>query len=78
MQISRKLILTGIISFILTASVMAQTDSGIPHLQKQGSATQLVVDGKPFLIVSGELSNNAATSLENPWSPSGPSWSPPI
>ncbi|MGD0546540.1 MAG: DUF5597 domain-containing protein [Terracidiphilus sp.] len=36
-----------------------------PHLQEQGSATQLIVDGKPFLIVSGELSNNAATSLES-------------
>ena len=49
----------------LAASSQAQTDSGAPHLKKQGSATQLIVDGKPFLIVSGELSNNAATSLEN-------------
>ena len=32
--------------------------------RKQGNATQLVVDGKPFLITSGELSNNAASSLE--------------
>ena len=43
----------------------AQTDAGIPHLQKQGNATQLIVDGKPFLVLSGELSNNAATSLES-------------
>jgi len=42
----------------------AQTGAGIPHLQRQGNATQLVVDGKPFLITSGELSNNAASSLE--------------
>jgi hypothetical protein len=47
------------------ASSQAQTNAGIPHLQKQGNATQLVVDGKPFLIVSGELSNNAASSLES-------------
>src|SRR5271165_4432743 len=39
--------------------------SGVPHLQKQGAATQLVVDGKPFLALSGELGNNTATSLEN-------------
>jgi len=38
---------------------------GIPHLQKQGTATQLVVDGAPFLAVTGELGNNTATSLEN-------------
>jgi len=49
----------------VAGSIQAQTDNGIPHLQKQGSATQLMVDGKPFLVLSGELSNNAATSLEN-------------
>ena len=34
----------------------------IPHLQKQGTATQLIVDGKPFLALAGELSNSSATS----------------
>jgi beta-galactosidase GanA len=43
----------------------AQTASEIPHLRKQGTATQLIVDGKPFLALSGELGNNTATSLEN-------------
>jgi hypothetical protein len=33
-------------------------------LRKQGTATQLIVDGKPFLALAGELSNNSATSLE--------------
>jgi len=66
MQISRKFFLTGMISaVILSASALAQMDSGTPHLQRQGSATQLIVDGKPFLIVAGELSNNAATSIES-------------
>ena len=49
----------------LTVSSQAQRASGVPHLQKQGSATQLVVDGKPFLALAGELGNNTATSLEN-------------
>jgi hypothetical protein len=44
--------------------VHAQTESGVPHLRKQGTATQLIVDGEPFLAVSGELGNNTATSLE--------------
>ena len=43
----------------------AQTASEIPHLRKQGAATQLIVDGKPFLALTGELGNNTATSLEN-------------
>jgi hypothetical protein len=37
----------------------------MPRLQKQGSATQLTVDGKPFLALAGELANNAATNVEN-------------
>ena len=36
----------------------------LPHLRKQGTATQLVVDGKPFLALAGELANNSATSVE--------------
>ena len=43
----------------------AQTTPGMPRLQKQGTATQLTVDGKPFLALTGELGNNAATSVEH-------------
>jgi hypothetical protein len=46
------------------ASGRAQSGAGTPHLEKHGNATQLFVDGKPFLILAGELTNNAATSLE--------------
>jgi beta-galactosidase GanA len=42
---------------------VAQPATAIPHLQKQGPATQLVVDGKPFLIRGGELGNSSASSL---------------
>ena len=38
-------------------------DAGMPHLRKQGSATQLVVDGKPLLLLAGELHNSSASSL---------------
>jgi len=44
--------------------VSTSSDSEIPHLRKQGTATQLMVDGKPFLALAGELGNNTATSLE--------------
>jgi beta-galactosidase GanA len=33
-------------------------------LAEAGTATQLIVDGKPFLALAGELSNNGATSVE--------------
>jgi beta-galactosidase GanA len=36
----------------------------IPHLRKQGTATQLIVDDKPFLVLAGELGNSTSSSLE--------------
>ena len=36
----------------------------IPHLEKHGNAAQLVVDGKPFLVLGGELTNTASSSQE--------------
>lgn len=36
----------------------------IPHLQKKGSTKELIVDGKPFLVLGGELGNSTASSLE--------------
>src|SRR3954471_21480050 len=33
-----------------------------PRLERQGDTQQLVVDGKPFLIIGGELGNSSASS----------------
>ncbi len=62
-MISRFLLVT--CAAIAAAACYGQTDAGIPHLQKQGAATQLIVDGAPFLALAGEMGNNTATSLEN-------------
>ena len=40
------------------------SDNSIPHLRKKGTATQLIVDGKPFLVLGGELGNSSASSAE--------------
>ncbi len=45
------------------AAATAQT-SDIPHLEKHGAVTQLIVDGKPFLMFSAELHNSSSSSLE--------------
>ena len=37
----------------LSVSNQAQNRNDAPHLEKHGDATQLIVDGKPFLILSG-------------------------
>jgi beta-galactosidase GanA len=36
----------------------------IPHLQKQGKTTQLIVDDRPFLILGGELGNSSSSGSE--------------
>ncbi len=44
-----------------TASLFSQET---PHLEKRGAATQLIVDGSPYLILGGELHNSSSSSRE--------------
>ncbi len=54
---------------LLVLAVWAPTGAAwgqqMPHLQRQGSATQLMVDGKPMLMLGGELGNSSASSRED-------------
>ena len=50
------------IFWMLVAASAAGADPPIPHLRQQGSATQLVVGGTPFLIRGGEVGNSTATN----------------
>ncbi|KLU87966.1 hypothetical protein MAPG_06956 [Magnaporthiopsis poae ATCC 64411] len=43
---------------------MAPLDTSIPHLVETNGAKQLVVNGKPFLMLAGELQNSSLTSAE--------------
>ena len=67
----KKLIKGTILSVVLMFSVIlnAQTQNSmglkdISHLVKKGATTQLVVDGRPFLVLGGELGNSTFTSLD--------------
>jgi len=40
------------------------SDDALPHLRRHGTAGQLVVDGKPFLVLGGELHNSSSSSLD--------------
>ena len=53
-------ILLGVLAAAPAAGAAA--DPSIPHLRRQGTAAQLVVDGKPFLIRGGELGNSTASN----------------
>ncbi len=67
MTVKRKRLLGFFILTIIFSGyfcVNVQADSGIPYLAKKGSATQLIIDGKPFLALAGELHNSSSSSLE--------------
>jgi len=44
--------------------VVGAAQAAPPRLEKHGSTQQLVADGKPFLILGGELGNSSASSAE--------------
>jgi hypothetical protein len=46
------------------ADAQSVSTSSLPHLEKRGKATQLIVDGRPFLVLAGELTNSASSSME--------------
>jgi hypothetical protein len=54
------------IGLLLFTAACAPTQSGsaIPRLEKQGNATRIIVDGRPFLMLGAELHNSSASSLE--------------
>lgn len=58
--------LRGLVPMLFLAlSSAAQTSpatSGIAHLEHRGEATQLIVDGKPFLVLGGELHNSSSSN----------------
>jgi beta-galactosidase GanA len=49
---------------LLFSTLATSQQSAPPHLEKRGVATQLIVDGKPFLMLSGELHNSSSSSLD--------------
>jgi len=48
---------------LIATQCTTKTASTIPHLEKRGLATQLIVDGKPFLALGGELLNSSSSGL---------------
>ncbi len=41
----------------LAATVTSAADAGLPHFEKRGAVTQFIVDGRPFIILGGQVVN---------------------
>jgi len=59
-------ILFGFFSLVLISvfGMIAGAADAIPHLEKHGTATRLIVHGEPFLMLAGELHNSSSSNLE--------------
>ena len=53
-----------LLPFVLALSATLAAQAAPPRLEKQGVTQQLIVDGKPFLILAGELGNSSSSSAE--------------
>jgi len=53
-----------IVFLLAVCSINCSSQIPIPSLKEQGTAKQFIVDGKPFIALSGELGNNSATNID--------------
>lgn len=60
---STGLVVSVMLAMGFCASAGNEGDKSIPFLRRQGQAVQLMVEGKPFLVLGGEVGNSAATEL---------------
>ncbi|HQV32979.1 MAG TPA: DUF5597 domain-containing protein [Calditrichia bacterium] len=61
----RALLIGFFLIIFATGSAFGQTAaSALPHLTRSGNTQQLIVDGKPFIVLGGELGNSSFTSVE--------------
>ena len=58
-----------ILALLLTLIAPAQSNE-IPHLEKKDGRFALIVDGKPFLVLGGQINNSSAwpATLAGAWS----------
>jgi hypothetical protein len=58
-----------VLASLLTPIAPAQSN-GIPHLEKRDGRFALIVDGKPFLVLGGQINNSSAwpATLPGAWS----------
>src|SRR5579863_4265658 len=65
----RTSVLFTVLAFLAHATCRAQAPSGensggMPNLERHGTTIQLIVDGKPYLILGGELHNSSSSSVD--------------
>ena len=57
--------LAGLGAMALAAAAVPSASGSLPHLERRGHATQLIVDGQRWLVLGAELRGTAASTLVN-------------
>jgi beta-galactosidase GanA len=63
-ELSKRFVFIIILVCAMTFWAASSESAQIPHLQKQGTAAQLIVDDEPFLILGGETGNSSTSNLD--------------
>ena len=50
--------------FLVSSLGIINAQNNIPHLEKNGNVTQLMVNNQPFLMIAGEVHNSSASTIE--------------
>src|SRR5471030_227633 len=58
-----KKLLTVYFSLLVFECCLHAQANKLPHLEKRGNATQLIVNGQPFLVLAGELHNSSSSNM---------------
>jgi len=66
----KKIILAAFVLAAFYAPIAPAQSNDIPHLEKKDGRFALIVDGKPFLVLGGQIGNSSAwpTTLPGVWS----------
>ncbi|MBK7628846.1 MAG: beta-galactosidase [Bacteroidales bacterium] len=58
------LVLLAIIPLTMSAQSAKSMQTTLPQIRQNGAVKQMFVDGRPFIMLSGELHNSSASSIE--------------
>ena len=54
----------GMVLFLCAAVICEAQTAPLPQIRQNGAVKQFFVDGKPFIMLAGELHNSSSSSIE--------------
>jgi beta-galactosidase GanA len=64
-SITRAHYLVGTLLLFLSMAFLHGQETAAPHLLHRGTQTDLIVDGRPFIILGGQAQNSSASNLDD-------------